>query len=715
MTTEIASTDETTTAPVVLQPEWENAPTLEDLKRDYTEAKVDHDDQVNKITNWLHNLNVTGSAKPSKKKGKSSIQPKLIRKQAEWRYAALSEPFLSTEDVFNIDPVTHGDKQAAVQNALILNNQFNTKLDKVRLIDESVRTVVDEGTLIYRVGWEFEEVEVVVDKPVIVLTATQDPQVAQQHQMLHQMMEEAPDDYNQLPPEVIAAHDATMEQQIVYTGEVTGYEQVTEMKTIKNHPTVEVCDYKDIIIDPTTNGDPSKLQFIIYSFETTKSELEKSGVEYKNLNAIIAENVSPLAQSDNIDEEPVPTFNFKDDPRKKLIAREYWGFYDIHGTGQTVPIVATWIGNTLIRMEENPFPDQEMPFIFVPYLPVRKSVYGEPDGELLADNQKVIGAVTRGMIDIMGRSANGQIGFREDALDVTNKRKYENGYDYTFNPTVDPRLAIINHTYPEIPQSAAYLIDSNNAEAESLTGVRSFNSTTNQGLGDTATEARGAMDAASKRELAILRRVAAGMKLVGRKIIAMNAEWLSDVEVVRVTNTKFVEIRRDDLAGNFDLKLSISTAEADNQKAQELAFMLQTMGNNMDMGMSKLILTDIARLRNMPDLAKSIETYEPQPDPLVQREKELQVELLEAQVANERAKAGENAVDIDLKSAKTATEEAKARNMNSDSDNKDLEFLEQEAGIPHQQELEKKDSDRQTQLDVKAVDALLKPEATPTT
>ena len=37
-----------------------------------------------------------------------------------------------------------------------------------------------------------------------------------------------------------------------------------------------------------------------------------------------------------------------------------------------------------------------------------------------------------------------------------------------------------------------------------------------------------------------------------------------------------------------------------------LAFMLQTVGPNTDWGVTALILSDIARLRKMPDLAKQI-------------------------------------------------------------------------------------------------------------
>src|SRR5690606_17677020 len=104
--------------------------------------------------------------------------------------------------------------------------------------------------------------------------------------------------------------------------------------------------------------------------------------------------------------------------------------------GTLKPIVATWIGDTLIRMEENPFPDQKLPFVAIPYLPVLRELNGEPDAELLEDNQKILGAVLRGMIDLLGRSANSQKGFAKGMLDPLNRRKYENGQDYEFNPTM---------------------------------------------------------------------------------------------------------------------------------------------------------------------------------------------------------------------------------------------------------------------------------------
>jgi len=686
--------------------DWDNEPTILDLKQDLEDANSAHKAHTTEVKTWLDNLKIEGNAVIKKRTGRSNIVPKLIRKQAEWRYAALSEPFLSTDDIYNTDPVTFEDKDAAIQNGLVLNNQFNTKIQKVKFIDDYIRTAVDEGTVCVRVGWEYEDETNEVEVPNYIYQVSQDPAIQQQFQQLHQAMTYDPSVFDKLSEAEQELHRASMDAGAALEQIIDGYSLEEEVTVLKNHPTVEVCDYNNLIIDPSCQGDLKKARFAIYSFETSLSELEKDG-KYHNLDKINVEGTSILNEPDH-ESRDESSFNFKDKPRKKFVAYEYWGYWDINKSGVVKPIVATWVGGVLIRMEENPFPDQEIPFVTAQYLPIRGSIYGEPDGALLEDNQRIVGAVTRGMIDIMGRSANGQVGTRKDALDVTNKRKFDNGLDYEFNSQVDPKQAIFMHTYPEIPRSAEYMLNLQNSEAESLSGVRAFaNGIGGQALGDTATEVRSALDAVSKRELGILRRLAQGFKDIGRKIISMNAEFLSDVEVIRITNDEFVEVRRDDLAGNFDITLTISTAESDNQKAQELAFMLQTMGNNMDFGMSKIILTDIARLRNMPTLAKRIEEFEPQPDPLAQKKAELEVELLGAQVANETAKAEENAMDIRLKRAKAQTEEAKARNLHSKSDSQDLDFLDKESGADHERKLDEKDHDRATQLDMKTAEALL--------
>jgi len=683
--------------------DWKNPPDLLELKADYDEAQSSHTSHVLDVDNWIGALN--GEQTINNKKGRSKIVPKLIRKQAEWRYAALSEPFLSTDDLFNTSPMTFEDKESAIQNGLLLNYQINCKIDKTAFIDEYVRTAVDEGTVIVKVGWTYEDETIEVEVPEFEYQPS--PESAQMHEQLHQMMEASPEQYKQdTPPEIQEAHRLTMETGVPMMGVQIGTRTEEQIKVLKNQPDLEVCDYNNVIIDPTCLGDLDKANFIIYSFETSMAELKKDG-RYSNLEHVILENAAPLAQPDhNLEDET--NFKFKDDPRKKIIVYEYWGYWDINDTGEVEPFIATWVGDVLIRMESNPFPDKKLPFVSVQYLPVRKHIYGEPDGALLEDNQKIIGAVTRGMIDIIGRSANGQMGIRKDALDVTNARKFEQGADYKFNSNVDPRQAFHMDTYPEIPNSALNMLNLQNNEAESLTGVKAFNSgISGAALGNTATGIRSALDAASKRELGILRRLADGINQIGRKIISMNSEFLSDQEIIRVTNEEFVAINREDLGGMYDIKLNISTAEADNEKAQELSFMLQTMGNNMDSSMSQIILADIARLRKMPDLAQQIKEYQPQPNPMAQQKAELEMQLLQAQIANETAKAQENAVDVEYKKAKTQTELSKSRSINSKADLDDLTFVEQESGVGRQHEENMKKMDQQNTLDTKFADAII--------
>ncbi len=688
---------------------WRNAPQLTDLKRDYQDASPSFDTQKTQIALWLDNLFVRNKALVDAPKGNSRIVPKLIRKQAEWRYPALSEPFLSTDDIFNVRPVTWEDRDAAIQNQLVLNHQFNTQLDKTAFIDEYVRTAVDEGTVIVRVGWEFEEE--LVDKTVPIVEYRINPELAPLHEHLAQMQAESPSQYEtDVPDELKTAHEMTKEHGQPIEPVILGQEVRQVMQTIKNQPTVTICDYRNVVIDPSCLGNIKKARFIIYSFESCLADLKKDK-KYKNLDQINFDSASPLASPDHSSGDNQGGFNFADKARKKFVVQEYWGFWDIHGDGILRPFVAAWVGNTMIRMEESPFPDKQLPFVVAQYLPVRKSTYGEPDGALLEDNQKVVGAVTRGMIDIMGKSANGQTGIRKDMLDATNRRKFEKGQDYEFNMNVDPRQGIFMHTYPEIPASAQFMLQLQNMEAESLSGVKSFSQgISGQALGDVAAGVRGALDASSKRELGILRRLSAGIIEIGRKIIAMNAEFLSEKEVIRITNDEFVTVRRDDLPGNFDLKLSISTAEEDNNKASELAFMLQTLGNNSDPGIVRMILSDIARLRKMPDLAKKIEEYQPQPDPLVQKQRELEVALLEAKLDTERAQAIYYRSNAQLDMAKVGTEQAKQSQLQSETDLKNLDFVEQESGVHQERELQRISQQAKSQMEMKAMDHQFKAE-----
>jgi hypothetical protein len=673
---------------------WKNEPTILDLKTDFESVKSSQGLQLTKIKHWNDLLKVTGSVRPKKAKGRSSVQPKLVRRQAEWRYSALSEPFLGSNRLFKVSPSTFEDAKAARQNELVLNYQFRTKFNRVKFIDDYVRSTVDDGTCIIRTGWKRCTVKVQQDVPVWEYYALETPQEADALTAALELSTANPREYAETTsPEMQAAVDYMLETQKPVKAVQKGTEKVTVEKVIENKPTAEIMNPANVFIDPSCNGDIEKAMFIIVSFETCKADLLKDG-RYKNLDRIDWESATPLSQPDH--ETATPDEMSLKGVRKRVVAFEYWGFYDINKDGKLIPFVATWIGNQMIRMEMNPFPDQKLPFIIVPYLPVKRELYGEPDAELLEDNQAVLGAVSRGMIDLLGKSANAQHGFAKGMLDPLNRRRYEQGQDYEFNPNTNPQQGLIEHKYPELPQSALAMATIQNQEAEALTGVKSFSGgISGEAYGDVAAGIRGVLDAASKREMAILRRLAKGIIELGNKIIAMNSAFLSEEETIRITNDEFVTIRREDLQGNFDLEVDIATAEVDNAKSQDLAFMLQTMGPSEDPEMRKLILSEIAELKRMPELAEKIRSFKPQPDPLQQKLQELQIAELEAKILklNEEANLAK----------------AKARQALSEADNMDLDFVEQETGTKHARDLEKMQAQSEGNKELEITKGILKP------
>jgi len=121
----------------------------------------------------------------------------------------------------------------------------------------------------------------------------------------------------------------------------------------------------------------------------------------------------------------------------------------------------------------------------------------------------------------------------------------------------------------------------------------------------------------------------------------MNAKFLSEKEIVRVTNEEFVEVSREELMGNFDLKVDISTASVDEQRANDLGMVLQTVGPDMDPTLRQIILGKIADLKRMPDLAEQLRSYQPQPDPMQVAMAEAELKKINGEIELDQARAEE--------------------------------------------------------------------------
>jgi hypothetical protein len=696
-----------------LQSKWKNEPTYDDLSKDLRMSDTSH--TMFREALLQRNEHFAGG-KPivTNAKGKSTTRPKLIRKQAEWKYASLEEPFLSTRDMFKIDPRTGEDADAANQNQILINYQWATKVHKVKLINDVTRNLVDEGTVIVKVGWEAEEGTKVVAEEVPNFASPQESVV-----LLREQVESG-----RLSLE--AAQQIMASGQPMQKGMKTVYSEKTIL--VKNQPTYSVCNNANVRIDPTCEGVLEDANFIIHEYDTSFAELRKDEYVvtyeeeeyldpktatvmkrkvkhergfYKNLDILKEMNIETAG--DIYGSIPGQTFRFADKPRKKARAYEYWGYWDINGDDVLIPIVATWVSGIMIRLEENPFPHKRLPFAIATYMPVKREVHGQADGDLLVDNQNTIGRMIRAAEDITVSQAVGQTFVDEQMFpSPVQKANYEKGNTVYFRHGLDPRTAIHRQNVDSVPASVFQLIQTQNAEAESLSGTKAFSEgISGNAFGAVAAGARGAMDATSKRELSILRRLSEMFKDIARMTVAMNQAFLEEEEVIRITN-QFVAIRRDDLTGDFDFDMDISTPERDNETSQKLTMLLQTNAASMNPVIMHKMYKKLAMLWKMPDLADDLGEYTPpQANPIEEEMMKVQLETakleniklkkqieeLDSRITERVSRAIENQSDITEKEAKASFESAKARKMNSESDLNDQRFLDAHDGTDIQKKM----------------------------
>ena len=617
--TEATEHDSTDKSIVEIQKSWKNAPTRGDLHTDYVTAENGQSAFKAKLLLWKE-VRAGGPDIVTSGMGKSTARPLLVRKQNEWKYPALEDPFLSTASLFRVSPATYADVLGAKQNGMVLNYQWNTKVQKTKLVGDIVRTVVDEGTVIVKTGWdartEIQEVEEEV--PVY---ATPEESIMMMQDMVQS---------GQMSPE--------QAQAMLETGEPmqkgTRIELVEKEVLVKNQPTYEVCVTANVTVDPTCNGVAADAMFIIHEFSTSYAELMKDAYSvdedgnesgfYHNLDFINEDSESvydPLlsAESNN--------FRFSDKPRKQLKAYEYWGYWDIQGDGVLVSIVATWVGSVLVRLEENPFPHKRLPFSIATYMPVVRSVHGEPDAELLKENQDAIGKMTRAIHDITAKQAVGQEFIDENFFpSPSQKNAYEKGNTVYYRSGFDPRQAIHRKDVQQVGSTPFDVINWQSVDANELTGTRSFTGPGGAKMGGSE-DSRNSMDATAKRELSILRRLSDLLFVdMARMTISMNQAFLSEEEVIRITDSEFVTVKRDDLQGDFDLRVQVSTPEKDEDQANKIMKLMQTNAANMDPEISKMHYVKMAELWKLDDLAESVSKYQPQPNPQQQELLALQIE-----------------------------------------------------------------------------------------
>jgi hypothetical protein len=682
-----------------LQPTWVNAPTKGDLYNDYTSASNGQEDYRSKLREYKANMK--GGVVPKVRKGKSTAVSLLVREHVEWTKPALSEAILSTKNMFKISPIGSEDVLGATQNSLVINNQWSNKISKVPLVDRIVEVLTEEGTVIVKTGWESVDgvKEVKKEQPVFATP-----------EQLMQMVQQG-----QIPPE--------QAQQSVETGQPiqigTEIVYVEEPTLIKNQPTYEVCNNANITIDPTCDGIVEDAKFAIYEFNTNYAELvqykyskdkitgEESGF-YHNTSVFKSGSEGGYDYDEFISDES-NNFKFDDSTRKRLKAYEYWGYWDIQGDGVLVSIVATWINNTLVRLEENPFPHGRIPFSTAAYMPRKGGYHGEPDGELLKQSQARIGRMGRAIDDKTAEDAVGQKFIHESFLKPSAKNAMEKGNTTYYSGNMHPKDAIWKNDVQPLGSTQFDIITKEEKKAAELSGGVAFTGpSSNPKLGGGVPQ-KSSMDATAQRKLSVLRRLGAMFEDMARMTISMNQVYLSETEIVRATGDQFITIARDDLEGRFDFNVEISTPEKDGEQANRIMTLMQTNAASQSPETVKMMYVKMLELWKMPEEAQAIrEQQPPPPDSRQERmldlqiqEQELknglifkQIEAEDSKIFERMSRVDENLkADIAKKQAEALKATAAADKMNIEVDIATQAFIDMDSGKKREEDLEDRELD----------------------
>ena len=605
-------------------------------KADYKGSEVSKNENDKLISKWesVKDSKLYGTEVDHKSKYVSDLTENLL----DWQIPSIVDPFTSSKDLINAKAFTHEDDAIAEQEEAVLSYQVIQRMDHFSFMTDLVTYIAEKGTAFVKTGWNFKEEEQEIEQPVMAI----DPMTGQPVQV--------------------------------------GVELVKQMVTTLNEPFRTVIDPIDIRMDPTCSGKVANASFVIHDWETDLSSLRKDG-RYKNLDKLVnqLERDETYEQRDSTDD----TFRFEDDIRKKFIVHEYWGNYDLNDDGIAEPIVIAWVGDVIIREEDNPLPGQEIPFEKAVYKKVPGSIWGKALAAKTGKRQHIDSVLHRGIFDDMKLANNGQTGTKKGFTDEANLKKMKQGKDFEYNTTM---AEVYQDQYRGLNGSVFTVLDRNTQSAESSVGVSLMNhGAGGNALGSSAAAVNAITTSSAKREMHITQGIAEDCLIpMLKKFSTYNAEFLSPEEVMAITDKPYVESKN---GKQFDIKLTLESAETRAAKAQSTGFVLQTMGPNMPQASQQKLLARYMKLIGEPDIAFAIENPEPDPaqeqaQAFAEQMQMLEMEKLKAQIANEQAKGEENRVDIELKRAKT-------REIMSNSDLKDLDYLEKEQGIPHQREMEK--------------------------
>jgi hypothetical protein len=285
----------------------------------------------------------------------------------------------------------------------------------------------------------------------------------------------------------------------------------------------------------------------------------------------------------------------------------------------------------------------------------------------IADNQKVRSNIMRGIIDNMSLANNGQKFMQKGALDYVQFKRMTEGQRY-IQTNLDPKAAITDGSFNQLPQSVFNVMNMITEETEQLSGVRS-----NGPALDTIAQNKTASGVASQTTMSqqrmadAVRNLSALMKSVFEDWLAYAKEFLTPEQMVQYFGEQ-TTVSANDLKGDVNVIVKVTTEMNKQTQIQQLNLMLQqsqVLGQNLPPQLMNSIVAEMMDLFDKPDLAEAIRSYQPQPDPMMVQMQQLEMQKLEAEILKLRVEA----------QAELMYKQAQSREKLSKADSQDMETI----------------------------------------
>ena len=595
-------------------------------------ADIERGKEVNEAESAFRSANYDAyRAKGDGKKerpGHSRIKCSDIMDTIEWMMPSFIKAFAGTTECISISPNNEEDVQKAEKLEKLLNWQFMGRHCKgFTVMYQWIKSCLIYGTSILKITWQDKYVKKGFDLPI----ATEAQIYAMQQDSMVKDLDGEPQDIQAgtIIDEDVLALANTDPALLNYIGQINAqpmqvqpvaldnfrvWRNVHGKKLIKSYsgPLVEVISPEDFYMDPeaTTIEDA---QFVIHRVWRTYGylkEKEREGI-YSNVDEVKAwldrdkesyinsERAQRYNSADAID----PT-NYAIDSEDKQIARhklevfEWWGLLDLTDEGYQEPYLVVFCGETILRMELNPYGHGQPPFeVLRPMLDPFKFT-GVSIPELVGEFQAVKTALFRQILDNVSYQNNGAwLVNRNAGVDINALLNMRPNTIVRSNITSG---AVVPLTPPNLQGYPLTMIELVDSMLQKRTGVTSYNQGLDaNSLNKTATGITKIMDASVQR-IDLQARVMSetGVRPMFQKILMLNQQFMDQTIVIRVFN-KPLEISPDDLIGDFDVTVDVGGATSKNEtRVQQMMLLIQSS--------SLMMSTGVMRPQNLYEIGKKI-------------------------------------------------------------------------------------------------------------